>query len=413
MSDRTKVLVIGEAVTLSHVVRPSVLARGLDAGRFDIVMARDPRFDHLIGPYPFRTIDIESTFPKEGLADRLAIGTPLFDADTLTTYVEEDLSLIDAEGPDLVVGDMRHSLAIATALRGVPFINISSAQWSPYAKFDSIVFNLPMRESLPEPVQDLVVGLFFPAGSAAYSHPMNVVRTRYKLPPLPLDVRHLFASGDYVVYPDLPEIISTSGMPANHRFVGPILWSPEMPLPDWWDGVPTDKPIVYVNLGSSGRHGLVETIVEGVSRLPVTVMAATASPNLAVREAEKLFVADYLPGVEAAARADLVVGNGGAMPAQQALAGGAAVLGIPSNMDQLVYARAMKRAAVGDYIEAALVTAEAVQRMAWKLLYTRPYRDEARKLAERVKGRSATGAFAGFVDEIVVKCRASATSSSS
>ena len=41
---RRRILFVGEAVTLAHVARPFALARSLDAARYDVQFACDPRF---------------------------------------------------------------------------------------------------------------------------------------------------------------------------------------------------------------------------------------------------------------------------------------------------------------------------------------------------------------------------------
>lgn len=50
---RQRILFVGEAATLAHVVRPFVLARSLDPSRYEVHFACDPRFNKLLGPLPF------------------------------------------------------------------------------------------------------------------------------------------------------------------------------------------------------------------------------------------------------------------------------------------------------------------------------------------------------------------------
>ena len=55
----------------------------------------------------------------------------------------------------------------------------------------------------------------------------------------------------------------TYDRPANHQYLGPVLWSPAVELPGWWDSLPTDRPIVYATLGTSGRE---QPVAGGVDR---------------------------------------------------------------------------------------------------------------------------------------------------
>jgi UDP:flavonoid glycosyltransferase YjiC (YdhE family) len=204
---RRRVLFIGEAVTLAHVVRPVVLARALDPARYAVTLACDDRYLKLFGELPFAWRSL-ATIPTVKFLDNLARGRPVYDADTLRAYVRDDLALIEAVKPDRVVGDFRISLGVSARVAGVPYWMVTNAYWSPYSR-----------------------------------------------PPFPL---------------------------------------PEHPM-----------------------------ILRGLAALPVAVIAATAGQPLSIEPPKNVYVADFLPGIEAAARAALVICNGGSLATQQALAAGA------------------------------------------------------------------------------------------
>jgi hypothetical protein len=76
----------------------------------------------------------------------------------------------------------------------------------------------------------------------------------------------------------------------NHRFMAPVSWAPQIQLPSWWDTLPTDRPVVYANFGSSGRHGVLQRVLNALSTLPVTVISATAGKAKGVNgPGERLF----------------------------------------------------------------------------------------------------------------------------
>jgi UDP:flavonoid glycosyltransferase YjiC (YdhE family) len=181
-------------------------------------------------------------------------------------YVDEDLRLIEEHAPDLIVGDMRQSLAISSQVKRIPFLNIIGAQWSPYTSVEIEPLDPPLATVLSESIGNSIFKTFIAtAGSVHHSIPVNVVRVKHGLPPLSWDARHIYSSGDYVAYPDIPEIIPTTNLPSHHSYLGPILWSPEIPLPEWWHELPEDRPVVYVNLGSSGRKDLLNEVLSGLS----------------------------------------------------------------------------------------------------------------------------------------------------
>ena len=95
-----------------------------------------------------------------------------------------------------------------------------------------------------------------PLAFALHARPLNTVRREHGLPALGHDLRHSYTWGDHTLYADIPELFTTQALPPNHHFLGPILWSPTVPEPEWWSALPSERPIVYVTLGSSGRSDL-------------------------------------------------------------------------------------------------------------------------------------------------------------
>jgi UDP:flavonoid glycosyltransferase YjiC (YdhE family) len=159
------------------------------------------------------------------------------------------------------------------------------------------------------------------------------------------------------VYSDLPELFPTDRLPATHRFIGAALWEPPLAQPEWWNAVRSDRPKIYVTLGSSGDTTLLPCVVEALSSLPASLMVATAGSALAGSLPDNVHVAAYLPGMQAAQRARLVICNGGSLTAYQALAGGAAILGIAGNLDQFLNMQEIERAGIGRVLRADRLSA--------------------------------------------------------
>src|SRR5262245_4148199 len=111
---RKRVLFIGEAVTLAHVVRPLVLARALDREQYEVHFACAPVMRPTIGKLPFEWWPIRS-MPAERFLGNLAAGGAPFDAETLHGYATEEMRLLRGIRPDLVIGDLRLSLPVSAA----------------------------------------------------------------------------------------------------------------------------------------------------------------------------------------------------------------------------------------------------------------------------------------------------------
>ncbi|MDI4664960.1 glycosyl transferase family 1 [Xanthobacter autotrophicus] len=395
------ILLMGEAVTLTHVVRPTLLADALHAAGYGVTLACDPRFGALIGPRPYRTIALKSAIDPAASTALLKQNQPLFSVETFNAYVREDVRLMRLVQPQLVVGDMRQSLAISAQLARVPYVNIINAHWSPWSDEPFVLVDHPLYKVLGRETGDRLLALMTPLGSMMMALPINIAALNNGLAPIGAGLRETFCAGDYVVYPDIPELSPTRPLPPNHRHIGPLDFSPQIAPPMWWDAVPEDKPIIYVNLGSSGEPALLEAILAGLSDLPVTVIAATARPGAVLEVPANAFVADYLPGDAAAARAALVICNGGASSGCQALMAGTPFLGIPSNTDQLSYGRMVAKTGAAENLREDEVTRDSVRTTVAGMLAAPGYREAARRLQQDLARYDAKANFVAFVGEIL------------
>lgn len=394
---RRRVLFVAEAATLAHVTRPLVLARALDAARHEIHFACAPGYEKFLAEDAFTRWPLWSIPPQQFL-DALAHGRPLYDQPTLERYIEADVEVLDAVRPDFVVGDFRLSLAVSAAVRKIPYAAITNAHWSPYSTLGPFPLpEHPLARILGVTAATLMFRAVRPLVFAQHALPLNRLRRRYGLASLG-DLRHAYTHGDYTLYADTPGLVPTANLPRNHRYIGPVLWSPKVELPPWWSGLPQDAPLVYVTLGSSGQADLLPEIAEELSRLQVVAAVATAGRVAADALPPDTRVAAYLPGQEAARRAQLVICNGGSATVYQALAEGVPVLGIASNMDQHLTMQAVSRAGAGILLRAGKTDRRAVRQAVKALLAQPGYRDAARRIAAEFACFDAGDRFSAVVD---------------
>lgn len=394
--NRTRILFIAEAVTLAHLTRPLLLARSLDPERFEIHFACAPGHERFLDGAGFAVRQIR-TVPSRQFLIAMAKGFHVFSRQTLLDYVEEDLRILEEVDPDLVVGDLRHSLAVSAKLRKVPHVAIANIHWSPFASIKRFpVPENPLVKILGIRGTGVFLRLFQPVLLSIYARPLNQVRRRYGLPPVG-DMRNVMTFGDYTLYPDMPSLFPTHGLPSNHRFIGPILWSPNVALPSWWNSVPRDKPCIYVTLGASGQVKYLPLLVKALSDLPATLLVATAGRLSLSDLPENVFAADFLPGMEAARRSSLVVCNGGSATAYQALDRGIPVLGIAYNIDQYLTMSAIAQKGAGVLLRSGRLTPTAVREAAQRILTVREYRTAAAKIAEECALYDAPTVFQDFL----------------
>lgn len=361
MSGRRRVLFVAEAVTLAQVVRLVELARALDRDAYEVHFA-SARFDPLV----FRSDDafvrheIRSLDPAD--VDRaVAAGKRLYDRATLERYLIDDQRVIDAVRPALVVGDLRLSLGIAAPKAGVPYAALINAYWSPHAVRDG--FPLPDHPIVRLLGVEMAAKYFPKALPKVFAHfaaPVNGLRRKHDLPPVG-SLPEVLTLGDLTLFPDVPELVPTRDGPGHHHFLGPVLWSPDVALPPWWDQLDPGRPTVYVTLGSSGKADRLPLVLQAIGALGLQGIVSTAGRARPSSLPPHTFVADYVPGHLAARRSFAVVSNGGSTTGYQALNEGRPVLGVAFNLDQYLAMQAIERAGAGLLLRAGNLTAAAVE----------------------------------------------------
>ena len=393
-----RVLFVSEAVTLAQVVRLATLARALDPARFEVHFAA-AHFDEMIFAGTAFTRHRIHSLAADVVAARVASGRRIYGRRTLGRYVAEERTLLRAIRPSLVVGDLRLSLSVAAPLEGIPYASLINAYWSPHA----------LREDFPLPDHPIVSLLgvrlaarYFPKARPAvfrhFARPVNALRADHGLPSLG-SLSEVLTHGDHTLFPDVPALIPTRDLPAHQTYLGPVLWSPPVPLPPWWDALDPQRPTIYVTLGSSGRVERLPLVVDVAAGLGYQVLVATAGRSQLGAVARHVYVADYLPGHLAARRAALVVSNGGSTTGYQALAEGRPVLGIAANLDQYLAMTGIQDAGAGLLLRSGTLTRETLADALGRLVAEPSYTQAAGRMRDEFAKWNAPATFAAFVAE--------------
>ena len=327
-----KILLMAHDVTLAHLGRPLHLAELLVADGHDVVLATSQESSRFLASFKGRTHTLEPT-GKERFIYNLAKGKPVFDFETLLRYRVEVEAVLCSYRPDIVIGDFSISLSVSALRHKIPYATITNAYWSPAFTPRFIVPDLPMVPYLGVSLSQFLFDLVRPLAFTYHARPMNALRRHYGLPSLGNDLRRVYTDADLDLFSDIPETYGLTGDIPGGSFLGPINWSPNIPLPNWWDALDPNLAVVYVTLGSSGDGRLLPEVIRQLTSLGVQLVVATAGAR-GLPEHPLVFSSDYLPGDQVAARSSLVICNGGSPTSAQALAKGVPVLGIPGNLDQ-------------------------------------------------------------------------------
>lgn len=390
-SSPTRVLFFAEGATLAHVGRPLVLARSLQTQGYEVVFCRPATYEWITRGESFEVLELRCQAPDE-FARRLDQGQPLYDLNTLSSYVEEDRELIRQVRPDLIVGDFRLSLSVSARLEGIPYATICDAYWSPEAPLKPILPALPVTRFAPVPIAQAVFSLIAPIVFRLHAAPMEALHRAHGLPGLNHDLRRCYTDADLRLFANPQALFPDVRTHPGAAFLGPVAWSPTAMLPD---DFPEGKDLVYVSMGSSGKLNVLSGLFKALSRFGNPVVVTTAGRKIPpFPKDSRIRLYDFLPGPATIARARLVICNGGSPTTNQALVAGTPLLGIPTNMDQFLNMRAIESYGAGLSVRADRATAVSLGDALETLLGRPNHAERAAFLACSIKGVDPALAFA-------------------
>lgn len=354
------ILFFSEAVTLAHIARCVALANEIHrSGNYKITFAADNRYDEIIGSVPFQRIPL-NTVSSRYFEKKLSQGLPIYNVQTLTDYVNEDLRIIEEITPDFIIGDFRLSLAISSRIKKIPYATITNAYWSPYADITYPIPELPLTKIFGITIAQKLFDFARPFVFKLHTLAFNKVCKKFRQPEISSDLRQVYTHADYTLYADIESLIPMKARPSNHIFIGPILWSANVPLPEWWVNLPSDKPFIFVTLGSSGDSRLLPMLLETLSQMSVTVLCVTAKKTSIKKTYANVFITEFIPAGLAVKKADIVICNGGSPMVYQSIVENKFVIGLPSNLDQYLMMTLAQAAGYGKLIRSGKVDCNSI-----------------------------------------------------
>lgn len=406
-----RVLFVSDPITMAPAGRLVVLARSLSGCHHEVHFACRHCDDRVFASGEFLRHELDPV-ERRGVHDGPVSCAGVDDAHALRRYVRQEIELIEAIEPEVVVGDRRPSLSISAAKCGVPLMTLINAYWSPYAIRESFpVPDHPMIALMGERLARLCGAATVPLALRSLARPLNALRKAYGLPKLG-GLLDILTHGDYTLYPDIPSLVPTAGLPASHRYTGPIHWSPDVPLPPWWDQWcergEAGTPLVYVTMGACSSGSALRSVIDALASMPVAFAVATAGRagdalgELGGRGSlpDNGFSAPFVPELLACRWASVVICDGGSATGYQALQAGTPVIGVASTFDQHLAMQTMQERGVGIRMRAQGLGPQAVRSSVRAVLATDRYHYNAYHVAEEFKRWEAPLVFGGLLDEL-------------
>jgi MGT family glycosyltransferase len=343
---------------LAHVGRCVVLARELKNRGHHVILAGTPKFLNdpaVVNHEELETHPIVDYSVEEGLEIlRTVRKTP--SRQSLNEHIQAELHLLDQVRPDVVVNDFRLTLYISARLRQIPVISLVGGRYLyQYAA-------KPFKASRTHPSYPILKRILGEKGADAVVPNLQRWALRYKMRPFYHLSQHYglepkkdlwdFLVGEYNLILDTELLGPANGLPENFRRVGPIAWTPRIPLPDWIKTLDRTRPVIYITMGSTGHPRLFRAMLEVLADAAYTVIMSTGG-QVEIPDAslpKNFRVAKYVPGEQIMELADLVIFHGGAGTGYQAIATGTPAIVIATHLEQEFVGEVLEEQGAGFFL---------------------------------------------------------------
>ncbi len=341
--DRPVIVFAAETLNLAEVTRMVEIAKVARRSFTPVFSSYDGagRNHETIERHGFEIVRLEPQLDDAAVerfwrADRMeSVTEDFFRADDLARRVESELALYARLRPVAVVTGFCLSVVVSARAAKIPLVWIAQSTWldeysTRFAGWPDFADWAPLR-LIPDRVRDALARKLVPFGYSLWARGLNAVGHRYGLPAIRGSA--LF-EGEHTLFAE-PEGFSEVGVPARlagrARFVGPLLGSLDLPVPEAVLEMPRDLPIVYFAMGSSGIEEVVIEILRAFDGQPFRVIAPVG--NLlkgAARPPPNVVVTGWLPAEQVNPLASVSVLHGGIGTLMTACLAGTPIVGIPN-----------------------------------------------------------------------------------
>jgi UDP:flavonoid glycosyltransferase YjiC (YdhE family) len=244
---------------------------------------------------------------------------------------------------------------------------------------------------------------------------IDELRANHGLPALERSVNEVLGGLPLYVVASVPELdLNRRDLPRGVRYVGPLLWHPPDPpgTAEWLDTLPADRPWVHVTEGTSHYQDpfLLRAAAVGLAGGPYEAILTTGrrragsvsalAPNMHVRS--------WLAHDALLPRCSALVTTGGAGTTMAGLGAGLPLVLVPTSWDKPDIALRMVEAGVAVRVPPKRCSPEALRAAVDEVLGDPRYRENARRIAEKLAAAPGPAGAADHVEALANDARQAA-----
>ena len=401
-----KILMLCDANFLAHVSRCVEIAKVLRKDYdYEVVFGGDGKFMKMPRELGFQT-DTVLTVPGERtleLARRAGFVSYRWWNRMCVESIESDLECIKRQNPDAILGDMHWSAGTAAEISDIPYIAITNAHWTNYfgTKIRALKDHFTTR-LVGEKRAEKLIPLIRDGIGKYYILPYLKFHKKHKLDTSRFKNILSLTEGDLTLLADIPEYGPTENLPSKFRYIGPVMWEPDMDLPEWYHKLDPERPVFYFTMGSTGYTRFFNQAIQIFGDTEYQIVITTGGLFMDVdRIPANCFIEEFAPGRASMEKSSAVVNHGGNGTVYQAITAGTPLVGIPYHLDQEINLQRVEDLGFVFMISEKRCNSATLINALQKLVRDPSYRENAGKLKESVDRYNGPVLASQYIDEFL------------
>lgn len=327
-----RIVVMPYGPHLAHVSRPLLIAVVLRNMGHEVIFAGDGASLRLARESGFPVV-FAKEIPEEHMLSVSRKGRANWWDGYLQEMVEEDCRVFSELHPNLVLGDFRLSLSTSCEHARIPMAMIMNAAWTNYYTVRcKAPEHLAATRILGKPISNFLFPLVKRAILKTDARTFRKLRRSLGLDPR----RNMWDMwrGNLNLLVDTPAYAPTRDLPPDFRYIGPLVWEPDVAAPPWLETLDPKRPTIYFTMGSTGFPRFFEQAVEIFGDSEYQCIMTTAGMARFDSLPSNFYCCDFASGTKIREKSTVVVCHGGNGTIYQAMSRSVPVIGIPTMHDQ-------------------------------------------------------------------------------
>ncbi|MGX1583916.1 glycosyltransferase [Microbacterium sp. NPDC055502] len=196
-------------------------------------------------------------------------------------------------------------------------------------------------------------------------------------------------------------------LPDTVHFAGPLpTTASDAPLPDWWDDLDGDRPVVHVTQGTIANSDFTQLVlpaVHGLAPSDLLVVVTTGGRprnSLPADLPENVRAAEYLPYDRLLPKIDVLVTNGGYGGVQQALAHGVPIVVAGQTEDKVEVSARVGWSGAGVNLRTNTPASAQIAAAVHRVLAQPSFRVAAERIGTSMRSADAWSTLDGVLDRV-------------